>query len=235
MNLFSLLKGSPLQTEPVWRNLPTCHPTKDLYYPEHFGARETAILQAFANLDSGIDHDAAPKDRWFEYGKPEDLARLFDRSVFHESRFSDGTFPVWYGSDSQECSRAETIFHVLRQVSKDRPPNSTKPIRCERVMYRATISCQNAVDLVPHVDRFPALLEDGPPYSYCPKVGAWARNQKVDGIKTLSKRHDKGACYAVIEREAIVESRPSSYFSVIVEGNGEWSVETVSVLNESSR
>lgn len=204
----------------LWRNLPTSLVSKDLFYPGEFTDREKLILQRFADYDSGVEHTVDPKDRWAQYGELERLDFLFDKLNFPTTRFSDGSFPVWYGADSENCSKAETAYHLIRQARKDAPPGSKKPIICQRAMYKAAVHCQAGVDLVPFIPTHPEILEDGPPYPACNDIGRRASGRNCDGLRTKSKRFPKGTCYAVFNRESVVKSMRVSGYELRVHLDG---------------
>lgn len=111
------------------------------------------------------------------------------------SRFSDGTFGVWYGCDSIETSVFETAYHWFKGLLTDAGFEHERVV-AERQVY--TVACDAAlVDLRPAASGFTGLLHKTD-YSYCQSVGARLHREGHPGLITLSARHAAGHNYAVL-------------------------------------
>ena len=144
---------------------------------------------------SSVDHSAASK------------ARLNGRA-YPASRFSDGSFPVFYSALEIDTARAEA-HHWFRQfVDK---PNG------ERIARYARFACDfegTVMDLRPMQPQegWEDLTSDAD-YGFCNRLGAEAR-EDVDGFFAPSVRHAGGTNVPVFRRSALsnVRGRASEQF-----------------------
>ncbi len=116
------------------------------------------------------------------------------------SRFSDGSFPVLYTSLDTATAEAEITYRFPQYAAKPENP---------RTAFYQGFSCTFdgvEIDLRSQVQEWPDLVHDSD-YSFCNQLGAEARRLEVDGLVTLSARHD-GANLPVFSRRAV--SNPES-------------------------
>jgi len=134
-------------------------------------------------------------------GKGSDLDELIDapfrprRRLRNPTRFSDGSFPVFYSSLDTATAEAE-MRHWL-------PCYGGRP-ETPRTMYYQRFSCTfDGVekDLRPKVEEWPDLVHDID-YSFCNQIGAEARRLEVDGLVTRSARHE-GTNVPIFVRRAV--------------------------------
>lgn len=119
------------------------------------------------------------------------------------SRYSDGTFGVWYGCDSAETSVFETAYHWYHGLLGD-AGFEHEDVIAERRLYG--VACDAALlDLRPQLKKFPALLHKTD-YGFCQAIGARLRREGHPGLVTRSVRHAAGTNYAVLN--AAVLSAP---------------------------
>ena len=130
-----------------------------------------------------------------------DLDELLDgpfrlkRRLRHRTRFSDGSFPVFYGSLDSATAEAEMRYWFPRYGG--RPQHS-------RTAYYRRFSCTfDGVekDLRAKISDWPDLVHDND-YTFCNQLGAEARRLEVDGLVTLSARYE-GANLPVFTRQAV--------------------------------
>ena len=127
---------------------------------------------------------------------------------FRETRFGDGTIPVYYSALEVSTCKAEVVHHLRAEVSD---PNSR--------IYRL-IECSYdglTKDLRGQESRYPDLIctsESG--YPFCRDLGRKAANGDVDGFFTMSARRKGGTCVPVFKREAISNPRVSRGYRVAV-------------------
>lgn len=117
------------------------------------------------------------------------------------TRFSDGSFPVFYSALEAETAEAEM---------KHRVPNYVRSLEKPRPMYYSKFSCTfHGVekDLRPQVREWPDLVHDND-YSFCNRIGAQARRLEVDGLVIWSARREGGVNLPVFSRRAISQPRP---------------------------
>lgn len=217
--LLSCLPRQQYILEKVIRNIPTAHPSKELFFPGKITKREASILDHFANLGSFIDHSEPQKNRPYQYGDNENTTFCFDVVDVPLTRFSNGK-PVWYGSADLETSKAEVIFHLKRQALKELAGTADEIfIDFERVVFEGQVDF-NGVDLSTQVYVFPGLIENGPPYPYCSAVVNFLNGQGCEGLIFASVRRSGGINYGIFERNCIKFSKATCYFSVRIFKDG---------------
>jgi hypothetical protein len=111
---------------------------------------------------------------------------------FTASRYSDGSYGVWYGADTAETSVYETVYHwrygLLADAGFDGLVRTGKheSITSERKIYR--VHCHAALlDLRPRVDRYPELI-DPENYGFTQNIGARIHAEGHPGLTTRSAR-----------------------------------------------
>lgn len=130
--------------------------------------------------------------------EPEDLldAPFRPRRRFRRpTRFSDGSFPVFYSSLDSATAEAEIRHWLPRYSGTPRQP---------RTLYYHRFSCTfdgTEKDLRPKLTDWPDLVHDTD-YSFCNRLGAEAKRLEIDGMVTWSARHD-GSNLPVFARRAV--------------------------------
>ena len=117
------------------------------------------------------------------------------RKFRNRTRFSDGSFPVFYSSLEVSTAEAE-VRHWF-------PQYSGQP-RLPRTGYYQRFSCTfDGVekDLRPKIDEWPDLVHPTD-YIFCNQLGAEAKSLNIDGLATWSARHE-GTNVPIFERRAI--------------------------------
>ncbi len=118
-------------------------------------------------------------------------ARLRNRT-----RFSDGSFPVFYSALAAETAEAEMAYW-FRKEYVGKPQSS-------RTAYYQGFHCTFEgleKDLRSKAQDWPNLVHDSD-YSFCNRLGAEAREQRVDGLVVPSARHE-GANMPIFARQAV--------------------------------
>lgn len=145
--------------------------------------------------------------------KPEDLCEEPFRSkpqlqkAERHSRFSDGSFPVFYSSLEPETAEAEKKFLFLKNVSEP-----TKP----RPAHYSLFSCHfdgSIKDLRPKLADWPDLTHDSD-YGFCNRLGTEAVASGLDGLITPSARRPNGTNLPVFRRHAV--SNPKIHALVVM-------------------
>lgn len=122
-----------------------------------------------------------------------------EKTAFPVSRFSDGSFAVFYGALEVETAMAEVRYHFTSRFSGE--PNS-KPAWYRRFACDFTGSVK---DLRPKRNAWPALTH-GSDYGLCNRLGAKAREESLDGLLAPSARCE-GTNLPVFERSALSNAR----------------------------
>jgi len=119
------------------------------------------------------------------------------------SRFSDGSFGVWYGSESVETTVFETVHHWYRGLLSDAGFEQMAVV-AERKVY--WVACDAALlDFRHAVAHEPDLLHPSD-YTFCQKVGARIHREGHPGLLTPSVRRPAGENLAIFN--PVVLSNP---------------------------
>ncbi len=151
------------------------------------------------------------------------INRPFEEATFNEaihypfenwskSRYSDGAFGVWYGSDSLATSIHETVHHWRTKFLEDMSWHTIDDIIIERKVYR--VRCDAALlNLVPKIDAFPALVDPMPSgYHLTHQVGARINHDGHPGLISRSARCE-GNIYAIFNAQVLSSPRPFCYLT----------------------
>jgi hypothetical protein len=126
------------------------------------------------------------------------------------SRYSDGSFGVWYGCNSVETSVHETAFHWLNGLIRDAGFEHERVV-VERKVFN--VACNAALlDLRPAIDRHPSLV-DKTGYAYTQQVGARLHREGHPGLVTRSARHPVGHNYVVLNPNVLSNPRHHCHLS----------------------
>ena len=121
-----------------------------------------------------------------------------------QSRFSDGTFGVWYGSETIETTVYESAFHWYSGLLSD-AGFEREVVVSERKIYSVTceaslLDCRKAVRV------FPELLHPSD-YSYTQSVGARIHHEGHPGLIMQSVRRTDGENIAVFNPAVLTNPR----------------------------
>ena len=117
------------------------------------------------------------------------------RKFRSKTRFSDGSFPVFYSSLETSTAEAEIRYWFPQYGGQAQRP---------RTGYYQRFSCTFegiAIDLRPKIDDWPDLVHDTD-YEFCNQLGAEAKTLNIDGFETYSARHE-GTNVPIFERQTI--------------------------------
>ena len=122
------------------------------------------------------------------------------------SRFSDGSYGVWYGSESVETTVYESAFHWYRGVVSDAGFERFEVI-AERVVY--SVACGAALlDIRQATDTYSDLLHPSD-YTFCQSVGARIHREGHPGLLTRSVRRATGENVCIFNPAVL--SKPRSH------------------------
>jgi len=120
------------------------------------------------------------------------------------SRFSDGTYGVWYGSDSIETTVYESAYHWYRGLLSDADFDRMTVI-AERKVY--SVACNAALlDFRKAADDHPDLLHPSN-YAFCQSVGARIHREGHPGLLTQSVRRPSGENMAIFNADVLSNPR----------------------------
>ncbi len=121
------------------------------------------------------------------------------------SRFSDGSFGIWYGCGTAETTVYETTHHWVNGFLADAGFERERVIG-ERKLFK--VACNAALlDFRPLVDQFPQLVHKSD-YRDAQQVGARLHREGHPGLVTTSARQAGGENYGILN--PVVLSNPRS-------------------------
>lgn len=176
--------------------------------------------------DSAINLELATKPRLFASSVPV-IHRPFEEALWNEAinypfknwmrtRYSDGSFGVWYGADTVETTVHETVHHWRNGLLHDAGFNQPG-IRIERKFY--DVRCDAAlVDLTSTVTKFPALV-DPIDYTLTHQVGAKLHREGHPGLVSRSARCG-GDIYAVLNPKVLSSPRQMGFLTYVTTQSG---------------
>lgn len=124
-----------------------------------------------------------------------------------KSRFSDGSFPVFYSSLDIETAEAESKHHLPRYAG--RPEHS-------RTMFFRRFCCRFEgveKDLRPRLGEWPDLVHSSD-YTFCNRLGEEAQVSGIDGILAPSARRSEGTNLPVLRRRALSDPEEGDLVSL---------------------
>ena len=130
------------------------------------------------------------------------------------SRFSDGTYGVWYGSDSVETTVYESTYHWYRGLLSDAGFERLTVV-AERQVY--SVACNAALlDFRKTADGHPDLLHPSD-YTFCQSVGARIHREGHPGLLTQSVRRPVGENVAIFNADVLSNPRHNCQLSYRLE------------------
>ncbi len=131
------------------------------------------------------------------------------------SRFSDGAYGVWYGSESVETTVHESAYHWYRGLLSDAGFEQMAVV-AERKVY--WVACNAALlDLRPAVAHAPDLLHPSD-YALCQAVGARLHREGHPGLLTPSVRRPSGENLAIFNPTVLSNPRHNCQLTYRLQG-----------------
>lgn len=154
-------------------------------------------------------------DRPFEEAEwNEAIAYPFQNSA--KSRFSDGSFGVWYGADSIETSIHETVYHWQKGLLEDAGFNRPG-VEIQRRIY--LVQCDSLlIDLRPCIVNHPEITH-GSDYTTTHLIGSKLHREGHPGLITPSAR-SAGEVFAIFTPKVLSNPRHSCYLTYTTTAHG---------------
>lgn len=131
------------------------------------------------------------------------------------SRFSDGSFGVWYGSESVETTVYESAYHWYRGLLSDAGLEQMAVI-AERKVY--WVACSAALlDFRELVADEPDLLHPSD-YTFCQTVGSRIHREGHPGLLTPSVRRSAGQNLAIFNPAVLSNPRQNCQLTYKLQG-----------------
>ncbi len=133
------------------------------------------------------------------------------------SRFSDGSFGVWYGSESVETTVYESAYHWYRGLLSDAGFEQMAAIAERKVYWVACNAALLDFRQVTDNDRQPDLLHPSD-YTFCQSVGSRIHREGHPGLLTPSVRRPAGENLAIFNPAVLSNPRHNCQLSYRLEG-----------------
>ena len=127
------------------------------------------------------------------------------------TRYSDGSYPVFYSSLDPTTAEAE-VAHWFRKGFGGRPQG-------QRSAYYQCFTCLfegKEKDLRDKQSEWPDLLHDSD-YTFCNRIGAEAVRLELDGLVVPSARQENGSNLPVFKRSAIRDPEAQSLVKITLD------------------
>lgn len=131
------------------------------------------------------------------------------------TRYSNGSFGVWYGTDTLQTSIHETVHHWRFKLLEDAGWQDIEGVEVDRKVY--LVRCEAALlDFRQKIQTHRALI-DSASYHLTHQVGAKIHHDGHPGLISRSARCE-GDIYAVFNQRTLSNPRHVCYLSYRVEG-----------------
>jgi hypothetical protein len=135
----------------------------------------------------------------------------FQADNLAQSRYSDGSFPVWYGALDETTALHESAWHALQQVRQT--PSVREIIHRERAVWRVRATGV-FLDLRRKLADMPALIGEG--YADTQALGKRLAAMHP-GLVAPSARYAHGACLAAFVERVLRDPRLSYYLTYLID------------------
>lgn len=131
------------------------------------------------------------------------------------SRFSDGSYGVWYGSESVETSVHESAYHWYRGLLADAGFERMAVLAERQVVW---VACRAALlDLRTAAGAYPDLLHPSD-YAFCQSLGSRMHREGHPGLLTQSVRRRGGENLAIFNPAVLSHPRHNCHLTYKLEG-----------------
>lgn len=173
---------------------------------------------------SAIDLETETKPRTYVSHQPI-IDRPFEDAAYNEAidypfenwtatRYSNGSFGVWYGTDTLETGIYETVHHWRKGLLEDAGWSEVEGIIGERKVYN--VRCDAALlNLIPKLVKFPSLT-DPENYDYTHQVGMRMHHEGYPGLISCSARCE-GEIYAIFNPQMLSNPRQMCFLTYRIE------------------
>lgn len=199
-----------LNWNPAYRVIPTRFPAIDLF-ERVAGAEDFDALYALEAMTNDRIRDEVgdislvpPEERLFGEGASPIMA-AFTHLNPQGSRFSDGSYGVFYCARSKGTAIAETRHHQAQFMSATDEP----AMRLQMRLY--TVKAKGQVADLREASRTDPRIVDPASYGYAQGIGRSLRNEGALGILYPSVRHIGGQCLAALKTSLLKNCVHAAY------------------------
>jgi hypothetical protein len=195
----------------VVRNIVSVRDSQDLFDDLTSDPTESLLAQKVeAEVQPPLYRSATPViDRPFEDAEWFNAINWPFKN-WQASRFSNGAYGVWYGSDSVETSVYESAYHWHRSLLTDAGYEHL-PVVSERKVY--SVACSAALlDLRGVAKENPDLLHPSD-YSLCQLLGSRIHREGHPGLLSRSVRSPDGEIVAIFNPRVLSNPRTNCFLT----------------------
>ena len=156
--------------------------------------------------EAGIPGLVPEADRVFGPGTTPIMAAF--THIGHPSRFTDGSYGVYYAADSVECAIAESIHARERILRENNSPAQVITMRS----YSTTVTM--ALDNIRGGGYARYRSPEISSYSKCQAYAAKRKAAGSNGLLYLSARKKDGECIAIFRPPAITPVRQAAHYQL---------------------
>lgn len=194
----------------VLRNIVGIRRSQDLFDDLTDDPDDYALAQEAESRTRPALTGAGVINRPFDYGV---IAHPFTMHNWAQTRFSDGSFGVFYSSLDLETTIRETVYHTLLDLDAANFLNHRQPIIRERRVWLVAVDAI-LYDCVDRADEYPALIHPHD-YRFTNTVGRYIHENDRDGLLTRSARCD-GVNAPVFRSDRLTNPRDHCFLSYTV-------------------
>lgn len=143
---------------------------------------------------------ASDKEELSDFYYTSAVGYPFETKPYMQTRYSDGSYPVWYGSDSVKTSIYETVYHTVRYVFSEEGTKEEEKIVKKRSVFN--VMC-NAIliDLRGKQGDFPDIVSDD--YLFTHEIGKAMAEHELSGLISPSKRLKEGHNFSIFKQSVL--------------------------------
>ncbi len=214
--LFSRLTLADIRRD-VFRNIVSLRQSQDLFDDLTADPSEWQLAQAVEDevkppvylSSTPVVHRPFEDAAWFN-------AIGWPFRHWHASRFSDGSYGVWYGSDTIETTVHETAYHWFHGLISD-AGFQNEAVIAERKVY--AVACSAALlDFRRITGEYSELLHPSD-YSFPQAVGARIHHEGHPGLVIQSVRRPDGENMAVFNAAVLSDPRMNCQLTYRLQGD----------------
>jgi hypothetical protein len=193
-DLFDSIKE--LQQDVV-RNIVNILSSQEIFSDLLENKNEAALI-----ADKAIQRVDADNDWKFHYTAA--ITYPFETNHFMHTRYSDGSYPIWYGSLDIATTIYETAYHMVQTEMQIKNIHNYKCIARDRLVYN--VFCAGIlIDVTKKTRLFPDLISDD--YHFTQQLAKKIYQQGYPGLLTPSARYKKGINVNILKQELLTNPR----------------------------
>lgn len=210
---------SPVRWKPCWRLVSSRFPPQGLFDRVARSEDLEIVLEVEGLTDERLRQEAGeinlvpPEDRVSGPGTTPIMA-AFTHLNPEGSRFTNGTYGVYYAAKTIHTVIAETTVHRARFLAATEEP----PIEIDMRSYASDLDAQ-LHDIRGHKEASPELYDPDPAHDDAPQSFAESlRAQGSNGVVYDSVRDPGGECVAIFRPPVISPVRQGSHYCYVWDG-----------------